>query len=198
MNLLQAILIPSAHAAGSFSAGINTASIVAIAQGLPSLTIAQLASRATDWLGLFVTGLALLSLVWAGISYILAFGNEAGIAKAKKNIVYAVIGIMVAGSLTLIKNLIICRLLEADFEFFYTCPSTIDLAAGLLVMINLLLVPAGAMAFSAIIYGGYLFMISGGDESRAAKGKNVILYALVGLAVIGVSGIIVNVFINIL
>lgn len=197
MKFLQAILAAPALAAGEFSAGIEEARKLAIIQGgLSQLSIQLLASKAFAWLELLVSGLALLALVWAGIGYILAFGSQEGIAKAKKTLIYAILGIMIASSLALIRNLIICRLLKANFNF--TCPAYVDLASGLLVLINLLLVPAGAMAFGALIYGGYLYMISGGDESRSSKAKTVIFYALVGLAVIGISGTVVNVFIRIL
>ena len=54
------------------------------------------------------------------------------------------------------------------------------------------------LAVGALIYGAVMYIVSMGDEGRAETAKKIILYALVGLLVLGVAGILVNVVINLI
>lgn len=62
--------------------------------------------------------------------------------------------------------------------------------------INTLLSFVGLVALAVVIWGGVLYITSAGDEDRAAKGKRLVLYAIVGLLLIGASAIIVNLAIS--
>ncbi len=53
------------------------------------------------------------------------------------------------------------------------------------------------IAVAAIIWGGFVYVTSAGEEDKARKAKLVILYAIIGLLIIGAAGIITNVVINI-
>ncbi len=55
------------------------------------------------------------------------------------------------------------------------------------VLLNILL----AVAVLAIIFGGYLYITSAGNEEQAKKGRKTLLYAIIGLAVIIMSRAIV-------
>ncbi|MEX1111978.1 MAG: pilin [Candidatus Andersenbacteria bacterium] len=48
------------------------------------------------------------------------------------------------------------------------------------------------VASAVLIYGGVLFLTSAGEEDKAKKAKNLILYAVIGLIVIGLSAVVVN------
>lgn len=48
------------------------------------------------------------------------------------------------------------------------------------------------LAIVVIIYGGFLFMTSGGSEQRIAKGKQAVLSAIIGLAIVFGSYIIIT------
>lgn len=48
------------------------------------------------------------------------------------------------------------------------------------------------LAIVVIIYGGFLFMTSGGSEKRIGQGKQAILSAIVGLAIVFGSYIIIT------
>jgi hypothetical protein len=50
----------------------------------------------------------------------------------------------------------------------------------------------GLIAVIAVIYGGVRYILSGGDEDAAKDAKRIILYAVIGLIVIGLSAAIVN------
>lgn len=58
-------------------------------------------------------------------------------------------------------------------------------ASGLATwLINLSLAFAGSVAIIFLIVGGYLYMASAGNEEGAQKAKKILLYSVLGLAVI--------------
>lgn len=58
------------------------------------------------------------------------------------------------------------------------------------------LIFAGAIAVFFLIEGGYFYMISGGNEETAEKGKKMIINSVVGLAVILMAFAIVRIVYN--
>lgn len=58
--------------------------------------------------------------------------------------------------------------------------------------INLVAVIAGLIAVIFIIVGGLQFIFSAGDPSKAEAARNTIIYAVVGLLVIGVARAIIG------
>jgi hypothetical protein len=50
----------------------------------------------------------------------------------------------------------------------------------------------GLAAVMAIIYGGVQYIFSQGDEKKAETGKRVVVFAIIGLIIVGVSAVIVN------
>lgn len=66
------------------------------------------------------------------------------------------------------------------------------LVTAIRTIINILLILASLVAVIMIIYGGVRYIISRGEEDEAAAAKNVILYAVIGLIVIGLSAAIAN------
>jgi hypothetical protein len=54
------------------------------------------------------------------------------------------------------------------------------------------------LALAALIYGAVVYITSLGDEGRTSQAKKIILYAIIGLIVLGAAGIIVNVAINLI
>lgn len=49
-----------------------------------------------------------------------------------------------------------------------------------------------AVALVTIIYGGFLYITSGGEEGRARQGKTALLYAAIGILIVGLSTVLVN------
>lgn len=54
------------------------------------------------------------------------------------------------------------------------------------------------LALLALIVGGIMYIISFGDESRAERAKKIILYAIVGLLIVGASFVIIQAIANFL
>ena len=67
----------------------------------------------------------------------------------------------------------------------------------ILTLLQVLTAILAAIAVAAIIYGGFLYISSAGDEGKAEHGKQVLIYAIIGLLIVGAAGIIVNIIINI-
>lgn len=58
--------------------------------------------------------------------------------------------------------------------------------------VNLFLYVVGVVAVIMIIYGGFQFLTSAGDSSKAGKARSTILYALIGLIVAALAYAIIN------
>ena len=50
----------------------------------------------------------------------------------------------------------------------------------------------GIAAVISIIYGGYMYMTAGSNESRKGKGKTIIIYTIAGIVVAVMAAVIVN------
>lgn len=58
------------------------------------------------------------------------------------------------------------------------------------MLIGWLLLLAGLLAIGFIILGGVLYIVSAGNEKRAATAKKMIWYAIIGLAIVLLSFVI--------
>lgn len=196
LSFILNLLVPTAHASGSFILEFKNAIALGLDEGLSRLTFVDLILKIANFLLYLVAALALVAIIWGGVMYIVSLGDEARSARAKHIILFAIMGLLIAG----IAEAIIYTVCSIGG---FACPGIGGYAPTFFALmifriINILLVPAGAIAFGALIYGGYLYMTSGGEESRAARAKSTIFYALLGLLVIGVAGIIVNLVISLL
>jgi hypothetical protein len=60
-------------------------------------------------------------------------------------------------------------------------------------IINIALYLAGILAVIFIIYGGFLYITSGGNEAQAKKGRATLTYAIIGLVLVILSFVIIRV-----
>lgn len=77
-------------------------------------TIPVVLTNVVNWLLGLAGILALLALVWGGIRYITALGNESTAAEAKKIITWAIIGLLVVGGSYAIINTVVNSILKAS------------------------------------------------------------------------------------
>ena len=68
-----------------------------------------------------------------------------------------------------------------------------DLVAN---VIRILLIFAGVIAIVFVIIGGYQYVVSGGNEETAEKGKKTLINAIIGIVVIVLAYAIINVIVN--
>ena len=59
-------------------------------------------------------------------------------------------------------------------------------------IVNAFLVLVGIVAAIYLVMGGLRYVTSEGDDNQTAKAKHTILFAVIGLIVIGISAVIVN------
>lgn len=50
----------------------------------------------------------------------------------------------------------------------------------------------GAISIIMIIYGGFRYIVSGGDSGKVSSAKNTLIYALVGLIIVALAQLIVR------
>lgn len=62
--------------------------------------------------------------------------------------------------------------------------------------VQLILGLVGIVALIYLIYGGFMYITAAGDADKATKGRTVIINALIGIAIVALSYLIVAVVIN--
>lgn len=62
----------------------------------------------------------------------------------------------------------------------------------IVLIVNLFLSLVGVIAAIYIMYAGFRYITSQGDEKETAAAKRMIMYAVLGLIVIGLAAVIVN------
>jgi len=67
-----------------------------------------------------------------------------------------------------------------------------DIVGAIRNIVNALLILVAIIAVIFVIIGGVRYITSSGDEDASAAAKNTIIFALVGLVIIGLSIVIVN------
>lgn len=75
------------------------------------------------------------------------------------------------------------------------CPanaSGADIAAKIQTFITPLIILSATIFIAVLIYSGVQYVTSRGNEEQAATAKRTILYALIGIIIIGMAGIVVN------
>lgn len=65
--------------------------------GIPNVELGQVVINVTNWVLGIVTLLAILSLIWGGIRYVTAAGDQSVTEEAKTIISHAIWGLVVAG-----------------------------------------------------------------------------------------------------
>jgi hypothetical protein len=68
----------------------------------------------------------------------------------------------------------------------------------ILAVLGVVAALVAVLALVALVWGAVMYITSLGDEGRVEKAKKIIIYALVGLLILGVAGILVNVVINLI
>lgn len=67
-----------------------------------------------------------------------------------------------------------------------------DLVTTAVKIANWLVGIAGSLALLMFVYGGIMFLISGGNNERVTKGRTILINSVIGLAVILLSFLIIG------
>ncbi len=166
----------------------------------------------TGWLFAFALIAGVIMIIMAGLAYVFAKGNAEQASKAGRMIIYAVIGIVVAGLawsiLTVVSNFFGGGNLGNVFinsvyaaapsisppSIFPTGPTTLQAVLQLLQNIaGWLFAFTVVGATVMIIFAGIMYVTSAGDSKRVQTATHTILYAVVGVVVAGLAWSIINV-----
>ncbi len=71
-------------------------------------------------------------------------------------------------------------------------PQARDLPTMIVNIINWTLTLVGVLALAFIVYAGFLYITSRGDEGQVEKAKNIIVNAVIGIVIIGIAAVLVN------
>lgn len=129
---------------------------------------------------------AIIFLVYAGFRYISSSGDPEAGATAKRQIIYAVVGLLIAGLAEAIQRAVITRNIATPDR------TGLSLLGGLTSSIYAFLGLASITAVIYMILAGVMYITSTGDEEQAQRARKQIIYAVIGIVVILLSIVIVN------
>lgn len=64
------------------------------------------------------------------------------------------------------------------------------------LVVNFFLLIGGLTAFFYVLYGGFIYLTAGGDQSKADQGRKYIVNAIIGVVIIFLSFSLINFVIN--
>lgn len=132
-----------------------------------------------------IGSIAVFMLVMAGMRYVAGSSSDDQIAKAKKQITWALVGLFVIGiSEFAVKNVL-----------FQNQGKSLGIEEGkqLLVQVtNFIAGTMGTLAFALLLYAGYLYTLGAQNEDNVAKSKKIIMGAVVGIILAIAAFAIVN------
>jgi len=196
--IIPLLLLPGISlAVGTFEQGLLDAADKATADeiGLSKISFPELYNQIAIAIETMIGIVAIVALMIAGLKYVLALGDEARSAAAKRTIFTSILGIILVGMARAIRQTIRELLATKDVGEIPEVAPYVDLILGIALLI---MAPAGVIAFAVLIYGGYLYLTSVGDEARTGRAKKLIFFAIIGLMIIGISGITVNAVIQLI
>jgi len=157
--------------------------------GLPDEMMVSLISTILDTVYKIVVGLSLIFIVIGGIMYMVSSGNDEKMAKAKKIVIYAIMGLAIAvGAAIFLKE--IATALGIRNDLFTVGGDNIekleDVEGMQTVMgkvISLLLTSLGMLGIIGLVIGGIWYLNAGGNEDKMEIGKKTLIYSVLGLVI---------------
>jgi len=150
----------------------------------------NLASGFTGLIRIFIPSVAILSIVLAGFRLLISRGDNDKLAKAKKQITWAILGLVLAG----LSEIIIFRVFFPDKGT--RIPDAIEFAKLVITMTNFVAGFISTTAVIMIIYAGYLYVISVGGGG-VDKAKTILRGAIIGLVLAMGAFALVNTFVKV-
>lgn len=151
-------------------------------------SIEDLLGKVMDNINSVLITIAIIMLLIGGIMYMLSFGNDQSMERAKKVILAAIIGLSIALSAK--------TFLQTLWDVLGVSSSTagspggesFEVVAGRILTFLLSIV--GIIAIISLIIGGIMYMTAYGDEDRIQKGKKIVIASIIGI-VISVGSVVI-------
>lgn len=159
-----------------------------------------------------LSGIVLVIIIfYAGILYLTSQGAEEKIKKAKTLITNAVIGIIIVAAAYAISIFIVSQLNQAFTTFLqpetayaqsidplgdlntaadaagFGTPQENKITTVFAKFVNAILGLVGILFLVILVYGGTLYLTSGGDKDKIEKAKKMLISAIIGTVIIVIS-----------
>ncbi len=155
------------------------------------------------WLASVIGTLALVMVLFSGAQMIFSGGDPQAVTRAKNSLTYAIYGL----ALVIFAYVIVSAIQyfvgynggdpgSAPGQFFVNPLSSNNLGTFVSGRITAFLSIIGTIAMGYIIYGGFRYITSGGNEDQAKKARATLQWSIIGLSCIILSYIIVTVVVN--
>lgn len=148
------------------------------------------ANIATD-ITVIAAYLVLGYVIYGGYLYSFSGGDPGKVATGKKTLVQAFIGLAIVMSANLIMGTIRIVLVGGSGNIG-DCATGECVDPGTLVeqLIGWFISIAGIVSAIFLVYGGITYMTSSGDPGKTKKAKDMIMYSLIGLAIVALATVI--------
>jgi len=146
---------------------------------------ASLIGKIIRFAELFVGLIAVLMFIYGGFLYITAHGEEQNASKGLKSIYTGAIGIFIILMSRFIVEILV-PISEKGIGLDRSKAFTSDVTGNqqIVELTNWLLGFSSLIAISSLIYGGYIWLISGGDENLHTKAVTILRNTLIGFVII--------------
>ena len=134
---------------------------------------------------------AVVYMVYGGFLLMTGRGKPDEIAQGQITIRNAVIGLVMSFGAVAVVNFIGGNIIGNPTSYVFGIP-VIDANSVMKSAVNVVYMVSGIVAVVVIIIAGYMYTISGGNPAEVEKSKHSILYAVIGLIVIGSAFVITN------
>jgi len=139
---------------------------------------------------------AVVFVVWGGVKYITSQGSPDGTASARRTIINALAGVVIAMSASVMVSFVIDLLTNnagvTSGSGVVNVPNANASGVTVARVFKAVYAIVSAVAVAYVVVGSIKFSTSTGDPSKANSARNMIIYALVGLVVVLVANLITS------
>lgn len=154
-------------------------------QGLVQVDDSTFIDNALNMVWLVLGSISLIVIVLQGIKYTLSGGNSDAVNSARNGIIYALVGLTIALVSWSLLNFAINQVV-GDVNLEAQEPTTI--VSILNNVVRFMTLVGGFIAVIMVLIGGIKHLLSGGNSESAGQARNMIIYALIGVAVMIIAG----------
>lgn len=144
----------------------------------------------TGLIRIFIPSIAVLYMVIAGYRLLISRGDPEKLTKAKTQVTWAIIGLIVAG----LDEVVVFQILFPNNGA--QIPDAAAFTKTVITMTNFITGFVSTIAVTMIIYAGYLYVVSLGGEG-VEKAKKILFGAIIGLIIAMAAFALVNTFVKI-
>ena len=125
-------------------------------------------------------------VIYGGYKYMFSYGDASKVAAGKKTLTNAFIGL----AIVMLSSVIFSSIRIALIGNNPLSINATDATTMVTSLVQWTIGIGGAVAAIFVVYGGISYMTSSGDAGKLAKAKNVIINALIGLAIVALAEVI--------